>query len=308
MKKTILLPAVASLALIFSACSGESSEKAPAPAPETPEIAEPERFEEFEVDHDTIAKTTFTFGKQKFATTEISRIVSTDSLDAYLSMRVYSSEAYLSLNSQLTDLAYQIYSDATGQTVKFKKATKTQDVINAIDAIKANFNDSILANAADSLSFFPGSGIAIDLRPVYATGSYVTYSIFGYNFSGGSRPETDYYLMTFPLNGGAPFDFDKIVKKKGHDKVRRLLLDQLAEANGMNTEDYLDYLAEWMAEDIDSITVAPNLSLDNYPLGRAALSEDGLTISYPRYSIGPDYDALPTFTIPRDSLKGLLNY
>lgn len=281
-----------------------------------------ERYEEFEVDRDTVADTIYHYGALRLKGVEVSRLVSVDSLDAYLSVRFQALRNYPTLNRRLFDLVDSFYTSATMQSPSYRRIGSSSSVVEALDALSRNYRDSIILNSADSLIYYPGQGIAIDVRPVYATNRFVTYSLFFYNFVGGSRPETDWIYATFPLGGGDSYKLKDIVKPEARGHVLDILLNDLASELEMSVDDYVVYLADWLKDGSDiedeEETVEPSreqltdlrreMTDSLAAMSRAALTEEGIVFSFPRYSIGPAFDAIPQFVVPLDSLAESLKF
>ena len=171
------------------------------------------------------------------------------------------------------------------------------------DCYRSNLNE-LYQDAEDLFGYY----IEISIYPVWLTNNIVTYCIKEESFTGGAHSNYDYYLKSFDRQTGRALCEEDIIKKEKTSKITALIVRHRAAFRDFATvNDYLDDLNEWKnGLFLVEHGVEKRYTPQTFPLGRVGLREEGLVVSYPRYSIAAGVEAVPTVVLAYEEIGDCL--
>jgi len=251
------------------------------------------------VAQNSLTDTLLTLGKQQMKFAQLSRIFQVDTAGQfYLSVRTIIPAG----TSPITDNLYNKiidYYNQLGDTINNvpSSASTPAGLAQAIDNMGEKFEKYVKPYANDTLT--PGFMMNIDLRPVYGTDRYVTYSIYDDYYTGGAHGEIDSYFTTYNIADGRPYTFDTMFKADSHNAIRAKLVDIIAKDKGLTVDEYLKSLNEF-------IMPATPVTINNFPVYHVGITSMGVVFTYPKYSIAAGFEGCPSYVIPFDEAASYL--
>lgn len=247
---------------------------------------------------DVVADTVFNFDGKKFETTRVSRYASIEDSNNFISLNVYAARTNDALNGALSKYIGEAV-DAFGQVddaVKEMPVDSASNIdaaqmVNIADSTITYFTSTVVPQAkADSV---PAVNLALELKPVWADDTYVTYSMSSQTYLGGAHGEDDFYLQTFDARTGSPMGFYNLVPADRQDAVRTQLLDIISRSQNMTVEQYLASVNQWIGND-----GADNWTVATFPIAHIAVTGQGYVFCYPKYTIAPGSEGCPVYVVP----------
>ncbi len=245
-----------------------------------------------------VADTVLDLDGTDFASTRISRsaMVPGDS-SCYVAIDVYASNDNINgaLAKYIHDAiaGFDIDQDSVDRSIGIDSVymVDVNGLTEIVDNAVNSFMEVVIPQAkSDNV---PGISLSIDLRPVWANESYVTYSMAAQGYYGGAHGETDFYLLTFDLKTGSPMGFYNLVPTNRQEKVRKDLVAVISHSDDMNVDQYLAMVNDWVGNNSrDSWTV------QTFPIYHVGLTEQGYVFCYPKYSIAPGREGCPVYVVP----------
>lgn len=247
---------------------------------------------------DVVADTVFKFDGKEFATTRVSRYASIEDTNNFISLNVYASRDNKAINGTLSKYigeavdAFSQVDDAVKEMPVDSAATiDAAQMVNIADSTIAYFTSKVVPQAqADSV---PAVNLAIELKPVWADDTYVTYSMSSQTYLGGAHGEDDFYLQSFDAKTGTPMGFYNLVPTDCQDAVRTQLLDVISRSQNMTVEQYLASVNQWIGNE-----GADNWTVSSFPIAHVAVTGQGYVFCYPKYTIAPGSEGCPVYVVP----------
>lgn len=296
MKKEILLCATTvAVAAVMAGCKRNGAERVADAGTVYEEVSVPDA-----VDRDVVREVTMAFGDKDVHATEIARVFKTKSPEVGMTVRVFALKGFPAVNNHIAQRIDSIYSRVTMQSVPVSKVGSADQLAEAIGRLGRNFTDTLAPQMMSTE--IPGYNIAMDFRPVYVSDDYMTYSVYADYYLGGAHGDYEFYFVTLDPVTGEVYDFDALVKPEYRDKVRHMLVEAAAKADGKTVDGYLENLNEFLSPDgSGSVTV------EDFPVYHVGVTGDGLVFCYPKYTIAPGSSGCPVYTLPMDKVRNYLS-
>lgn len=250
---------------------------------------------------DTVTVSTVTYGQLSLATTTVESAVTTAEPDIYMSLVATTLDKYPQTNTYAAGKAIALYNEVTDNQIAAGEVDSGADLAVYFDNLGSTFEiETVPVYAAATVK---ACNMVLNATPAYATDAIVTYGVYTSYFNGGNKPATDFYYETIDPTTGAVIAFDKLVKADKVDAVRELIVETIANSKGQSVDEYLKSLNEYVMPDAgQEITAA------NFPVCHAAVTSDGLVVTYPAGIIAPESDGQPAYTLPTASLTDMMAY
>lgn len=294
--RTILLTSIATLALaagVTASCGGSREKN------QTPLVEYDGQTWFKPVEQDTTADTTFVFGGINVASTHIARIEAAADSNFYVSVNVYGNKANETINGTIAkylDEAFGTFVSNDESTdmaigVDSLKPCDTRALAATVDGCVRNFMDVVVPEArADSVI---ATNMSVEIKPVWADSTFVTYVMASYCYYGGAHGEEDFYLLTFDSKTGATMGFYNLIPAGQQEEMREKLLDVISRTDGLTVDAYLSMVNQWTGND-----KSESWTVGTFPIYHVGLTGQGYVFCYPKYSIAPGSDGCPVYVVP----------
>ncbi|MDE6809755.1 MAG: RsiV family protein [Muribaculaceae bacterium] len=247
---------------------------------------------------DVVADTVFDFDGNKIETTRVSRYASVDDTNNFISLNIYASRTNDAINGALSkyigeavDAFSQIDDSVKEMPVDSALNIDAARMVNIADSTVTYFSSKVIPQAeADSVI---AVNLAIELKPVWADDTYVTYMMSSQTYLGGAHGEDDIYLQSYDRKTGAPMGFYNLIPSDRQDAIRAQLLDIISRSQNMTVDQYLASVNQWIGNQ-----GADNWTVKTFPIAHVALTGQGYVFYYPKYTIAPGSEGCPVYVVP----------
>lgn len=248
-----------------------------------------------EITRDTV----FDFSGNKVKSVRVNRFASKPDSNFFIAINIYANEENEAINGNLDKYvndAMQMFSINSESTdiaigVDSLSPASVNELISNVDSAVTYFSDVVIPAAVkDSVT---GMNLSIDLRPVWANDSYITYAMTADSYLGGAHGNADFYLQTFDKHTGSPMGFYRLIPADRQDEMRQRLLNVIAATDGVSLDQYLAVVNQWIGNDKKE-----SWTVETFPIFHVGLTGQGYVFCYPKYSIAPGSDGCPVYVVP----------
>lgn len=153
-------------------------------------------------------------------------------------------------------------------------------------------------------SSFNGYFLEIDLQPVFLNDNYVTYKNYACHHLGGAHPNHTSFQQTYDLKTGEIIVLDDIIKPDKYDQLREKIIEHMAKYYPCGNPS--SSINEYLNDINNSLSMAEEITLKNFPLNNPGIHESGLVFSYKKYQLTPGYYGCPHITITYNEIRDCL--
>ncbi len=248
---------------------------------------------------DATVDTIFNFDGTQVASTRISRFKAAADSNFYASVNVYGNATNEVINGAFAKYIEEVFStfqsndESTDKAIGVDslKTAGIAELTSVVDGCVGYFNNEVIPTAQkDSVI---ATNLSVEIKPVWADDSYVTYAMASGCYYGGAHGEEDFYLMTFDSKTGAQMGFYNLIPADKQDQMREKLLDVISRTDDQTVESYLAMVNQWIGND-----KSESWTVKTFPIYHVALTGQGYVFCYPKYSIAPGAAGCPIYVVP----------